>query len=258
MKVHIVLAHPEAKSFNAHLARTTERTLGAAVWQTTMSDLYGMDFDPREGPHHYTSRRDAGYFNAMAEQRFNAEHGSTPADVRAEAQRLLAADLVAVHFPVWWFGMPAILKGWIDRVFANGLMHDIAQRYDAGLCRGKRAIVCATTGAGHHTCAHNGKEGDTRLHLWPMLYAFRYLGFDVYEPEVFHGVSRAAFDEARAGGADTPALYTERWEAALKTLPSRPCVPYNPDGAFDDTERLVAGAPVYSPFIRHDPDPVPR
>ena len=45
MKAHIVLAHPEAKSFNARLSGISQRVLGAAGWQHTLSDLYAMDFD---------------------------------------------------------------------------------------------------------------------------------------------------------------------------------------------------------------------
>ena len=117
MKTHIVLAHPERQSFNGHLSETSQRVLGAAGWQHTLSDLYGMDFDPREGPHHYSSRKDTDVFNTQAEQRFNADNESTPSIVSSEVQRLLNCDLLVVHFPLWWFGMPAILKGWIDRVF---------------------------------------------------------------------------------------------------------------------------------------------
>ena len=59
MKAHIVLAHPETKSFNGHLSDTTQRVLGASGWQHTLSDLYAMDFDPREGPPPSRSRKDA-------------------------------------------------------------------------------------------------------------------------------------------------------------------------------------------------------
>lgn len=62
MKAHIVLAHPEAQSFNAHLSGTSQQVLGATGWQTTLSDLYAMDFDPREAPQHYRSRKDTGVF----------------------------------------------------------------------------------------------------------------------------------------------------------------------------------------------------
>jgi NAD(P)H dehydrogenase (quinone) len=51
MQAHIVLAHPEPRSFNAHLAELARRTLEAKGWQVTVSDLYAMGFDPLEGPH---------------------------------------------------------------------------------------------------------------------------------------------------------------------------------------------------------------
>ncbi|MDH3668027.1 MAG: NAD(P)H-dependent oxidoreductase, partial [Paracoccaceae bacterium] len=188
MKAHIVLAHPESKSFNAHLSGISQRALGAVGWQSTLSDLYAMDFDPREGPHHYKSRKDAEVFHAQTEQRFNAEKATLPPEVTLETRRLLDCDLLVVHFPLWWFGPPAIFKGWMDRVFVYGHMYRSAMRYDTGICAGKRMLACVTTGASEKSCAHNGREGDTRLHLWPILFPFRYLGFEVLEPEIFHGV----------------------------------------------------------------------
>ena len=174
----------------------------------------------------------------------------------AEIEHLLGCDLLVVHFPLWWFGMPAILKGWMDRVFVYGRMYRSARRYDAGFCAGKRMIACVTTGASADSCAHNGREGDTRLILWPILFPFRYLGFEVYEPEVFHGVGGVSFIENEDGGLSALDAYTDRWKETLRALPSRPLVPYNRDTDFDETKRLVPGAPVYSPFIRQRRDPL--
>lgn len=258
MKAHIVLAHPEAKSFNGHLSGTSQGVLSAAGWQTSLCDLYAMGFDPREGPHHYTSRKDADVFHAQTEQRFNAENDTMPPDVHLEVQRLMDCDLLVVHFPLWWFGMPAILKGWMDRVFVYGRMYRSARRYDKGFCAGKKVIACVTTGASEDACAYNGREGDTRLHLWPILFPFRYLGFDVYQPEIFHGVGGVAFIEGQEGGLSTLQTNTNHWATALETLSSRPLIQYNRDHDFDDTKRLVAGAPVYSPFVRQMPNAVPE
>ena len=147
MKAHIVLAHPEARSFNGHLSDASRRALGAAGLQTTVSDLYAMDFDAREGPHHYRSRKNTEVFDTLAEQRFNAENDTTPPDVSAEVRRLLDCDLLVVHFPIWWFGPPAIFKGWIDRVLVYGRVHRSTMRYDTGICSGKKMIACVTTGA---------------------------------------------------------------------------------------------------------------
>ena len=117
MRAHAVLAHPEPQSFNGHLAETTRSELAAAGWEVTFSDLYSLDFDPCEAPRHYSKRADPERFHAQTEQRFNATEGSTPDDVEREIENVLASDLLVVHFPMWWFGMPAMMKGWIDRVF---------------------------------------------------------------------------------------------------------------------------------------------
>ena len=257
MKSHIVLAHPEKASFNGRLATISQRILDAGASLATLSDLYAMSFDPCEGPQHYQFRGNPDMFHTQTEQRFNAENKTTPPDVNAEVQRLLDCDLLVVHFPLWWFGPPAILKGWMDRVFVYGHMYRSAMRYDTGVCSGKKMIACVTTGANEDACAHNGREGDTRLHLWPILYSFRYLGFDVVEPEVFHGVGGVGFMEGEEDGLSTLEAYSERWAGVLETLSTRPLVKYNRDHEFDKTKRLVSSAPVYSPFIRHMPVGVP-
>ena len=83
-KAHIVLTHPEAKSFNAQLSGISRQVLDTAGCETTLSDLYAMNFDPREGPQHYKSRKDTEVFHAQTEQRFSADNETTPADVNSE------------------------------------------------------------------------------------------------------------------------------------------------------------------------------
>ena len=251
MKAHIVLAHPEHKSFNGHLAETSRSILSSAGWKTTFSDLYTMNFDPCEAPGHYMSRSDPDQFHAQTEQRFNADNGTTPEDVAQEMGRLLACDLLVVHFPLWWFGMPAILKGWIDRVFVYGRMYRSAMRYDAGICAGKKMLACVTTGASADACSFDGREGDTRLHLWPLLFPFRYVGFEVLLPEILHGIGGVAFVEGHEKGTSAIDRYTQHWEDQLGQISKRPAVRYNRDDEFGETKRLVAEAPVYSPFVSH-------
>ena len=253
MKTHVVLAHPEPKSFNGQLATMTCQTM-EAEGPVTVSDLYAMGFDPCEGPQHYPDRHDPVVFHTQSEQRASADRGAIPDDVSSEAQRLLYCDLLVVHFPLWWFGPPAILKGWMDRVFVYGHMYRSAMRYDHGICAGKRMIACVTTGASADSCALDGREGDTLMHLWPILFPFRYLGFEVYTPQVLHGVGGVAFIEGQEDGLSTLDAYARRWTETLSTLSSRPLVPYNPETDFDeDTKRLLPDAPSYSPFIRHGP-----
>ena len=162
----------------------------------------------------------------------------------------MESDLLVVNFPLWWFGMPAILKGWIDRVFVYGRLYQRFMRYDNGICAGKKVIACVTTGAGEDACSQSGRERDTLLHLWPILFPFRYLGFDVLQPEVFHSIGGVAFIEGHEEGPATIEAYTKQWQQTLETVSSRPVVRYNHDEDFDSSNRLVSGAPVYSPFVR--------
>ena len=183
MRAHIVLAHPESQSFNGRLAELSHSTLQAEGYEVTLSDLYAQGFDALEGAQHYDELSDKERFHAQTEQRHHAGQGTTPADVAEEVEKLLAADLLVVHYPLWWFGMPAMLKGWMDRVFVYGKVYRSQMRYDAGVCAGKRMIGCITTGASADSCAHDGRESDTRLLAWPLLFPFRYIGFDVLVPE---------------------------------------------------------------------------
>jgi NAD(P)H dehydrogenase (quinone) len=104
----IVTAHPDPDSLTHHLAARLRGALPAGTVET--ADLAAEGFDPRftlADRHTYRTGTDA------------------PADVVAEQQRIdRATDLVLV-FPVWWWSVPAVLKGWIDRVFVNGWAFDV-------------------------------------------------------------------------------------------------------------------------------------
>lgn len=251
MKAHIVLAHPESKSFNGQLANITNAKLEAAGWEVTCSDLYANNFDPREGPMHYQKLSNRERFHTQTEQRFHAENDTTPHDVATERDKMLQSDMLIVHFPLWWFGMPAILKGWIDRVLIYGSIYRSKMRYDTGICKGKKILACITTGASQDSCSFNGREGDTRLHAWPILYPFRYIGFDVLEPTIFHGVGGVAFMEEQEDGLSDIDRYINQWGDTLDSLENRKITPFNRDTDFDENKRLVANASVYSPFISH-------
>lgn len=117
MNTLIVLAHPEAHSYNAELAHTTQRTLEAQGHQVRLADLYAQSFAPDEHARHFSRRADWSRFDAQTEQRFSSQQDALASDVQEQLDHLLWADLLVLQFPLWWFGMPAILKGWMDRVF---------------------------------------------------------------------------------------------------------------------------------------------
>lgn len=253
MQAFIVLAHPEPRSFNHQLKAVAAETLADLGLGVEVSDLYTMGFDPLEGPRHYAERKDPARFDAQSEQRHAWERGTTSADVRAEIAKLQRADLVVFQYPMWWYGMPAILKGWLDRVLVYGGLYTSRMRYDAGYFAGRRALLSVTTGGPKETFAHNGRNGDIDLLLWPMHFTLHYMGFSVLPPCVAFGVeggirySDPAALPARLEGYK--AALRERLRAFETTSP----LPFNGWADWDETGRLKPGIPGTSPFMRGEP-----
>lgn len=132
MQAHVVLAHPEPKSYNAHLGQVARQFLEAQGWTVSISDLYRMGFDPCERAAHYAPALDAGRFDVQSEQRHASAAGTIPADVAAEIGHLEAADLLILQYPMWWHLPPAMLKGWLDRVLVYGDVYTSKQRFENG------------------------------------------------------------------------------------------------------------------------------
>lgn len=107
MHTLIVTAHPESGALTHAIARRIGEAITAsdAANRVTHADLMAEDFDPR--------------FN-MQDQALFRGTGATPADVAAEQARLEAADTLVLVYPLYWWSFPALLKGWIDRVFTQG------------------------------------------------------------------------------------------------------------------------------------------
>lgn len=166
-------------------------------------------------------------------------------------QLLRAADLLILQFPLWWFAAPAILKGWLDRVLVYGPMYNSRLRHEHGAMRGKRALLSVTTGSSARACAVDGREGDTRLLLWPLMYSLRYVGFDVMEPHVVHGVRSGLAPERMQAHDEALAAATHHYRERLAQWPQWTTVPFNDSSDFEDGVVLRAEATTYSPFIRH-------
>jgi len=193
MNALIIFAHPDPSSFNAALKEQARKTLEAAGHQVTVSDLYAEDFDPREGAAQYGDVGGAELQAPLALQREASQCGTLPADVRREIDRLWAADLLILQFPLWWHGMPAILKGWMDRVFVAGELYASKRRYDTGAFRGKRAFLSVTTGAPAEAFGPGARGGDLDAMLFQPNYSLHYMGFEVLTPIVSFGVQGHGF-----------------------------------------------------------------
>ncbi len=254
MQAHIVLAHPEAGSYNAHLVQVARQSLEAQGWTVSLSDLYRMGFDPCERAAHYVPALDAARFDAQSEQRYACAAGTVPADVAAEIRRLEAADLLILQYPMWWHLPPAMLKGWLDRVFIYGDVYTSTQRFENGRFTGRRAMLSVTVGTSAETYAYNGRSGDIDLMLWPVNFSLAYVGYAVLEPFVAYGVeaglrySEAAVVEARLKRIE------QDYGAALARLERRGTVPFNRMSEWGADGRIKPDAPAYSPYMRHRRD----
>ncbi len=114
MRCLIVKAHPLADSLCSSIARRVEEVLQAGGHEVTLEDLYAEGFQAS-----MTHTERASYYAGPYVSESVAVH----------VERLLSAQAVVLLFPTWWFGFPAILKGWFDRVWAPGTAYDHSDGY---------------------------------------------------------------------------------------------------------------------------------
>ena len=130
MKALIVYTHPRPTSFNHAIYQKAKAALEDAGHDVRVRDLYSLNFKVTMDDEDLTQ----------------LENGNTPDDVRTEQEHIAWADLLVFVHPVWWQDRPALLKGWLDRVFAEGFAYDIDESGPKGLLGGKKAVVLQTTG----------------------------------------------------------------------------------------------------------------
>lgn len=250
MHAHIVLAHPEPQSFNAHLTRVAWRSLEARGWSVSLSDLYAMGFDPCERAEHYAPRQRPERFDVQAEQRHASEQGAIPAAVAAEIALLDRADLLILQYPMWWHLPPAMLKGWIDRVFIYGEVYASKKRFENGRFLGKRAMLSLTVGTSPETYAFDGRSGDIDLLLWPVNFSLAYVGYTVLAPFIAYGVEAGLRYSDESVVTARLKRIEQDLEAELGQLDRRPSIPFNRMVEWSAEGRIKPDAAIHSPFIR--------
>lgn len=185
MRVLIVHAHPEPKSFNGAMRDLAVSVLTEQGHTVDVSDLYAMRFNAVGGPSDFTEMSGADHFKYQAEQRIAAQNGTFVPEVQVEIEKLLRAEVVIFQFPLWWFSLPAILKGWVDRVFAMGVAYGPGQTYATGPLRGKRTMLALTTGGPEAAYMPGGRNGEISMQLYPIQHGILYFaGMDVLPPYV--------------------------------------------------------------------------
>jgi len=231
MKVFIVHAHPEPKSFNGAMTRLAEETLRGAGREVKVSDLYAMKWDPVSDRRNFTTVKDAAYYKQQIEEMHASEAGGFSPDILAEMEKLEWCDALVLQFPLWWFGLPAILKGWADRVLAMGRTYGGGRWYDNGVFRGKRAMLSLTTGGPETMYGPAGLNGHIETMLFPIQHGILYFtGFDVLPPFVAWSVARAGDEKRRE--------YLEAYRRRLLDLPGTPPIRYPSLADYDETMQL--------------------
>jgi NAD(P)H dehydrogenase (quinone) len=184
MNILIVYAHHEPGSFTAAMKNVAVQILEGQGHSVGVTDLYGQGFSAVAQKWDFVTTS-GGHFNYMLEQKHaaNLEMSFSP-DILGEIQKVKAAELVLFVTPIWWLSVPAILKGWFDRVLAMGVAWDSGKIYENGLLRGKQAMVIAAAGNPADYFSQNGRYRATANQiLYPINHGtLAACGFNVHEP----------------------------------------------------------------------------
>ncbi|GBQ22251.1 NADH/NADPH dehydrogenase [Gluconacetobacter sacchari DSM 12717] len=227
MNVLIVFAHPERHSLNGALLDVAVAELTAQGHEVKVSDLYAMHWKSAIDRDDFPTLADDGPLKVWKASNDGFAADALTPDVKAEQEKLLWADTVILQFPLWWFAMPAILKGWVDRVYASGFAYGVGEhsdqrwgdRYGEGVMAGKRAMLMVTAGGWPEHYSDRGINGPMDDLLFPINHGILfYPGFTVLPPFVAYRVDR--MDEAKF------APVAEQLRERMKTLETTTPIPY--------------------------------
>ncbi|APB78098.1 MULTISPECIES: NAD(P)H-dependent oxidoreductase [Paenibacillus] len=176
MNINILYGHPYAKSFNKAILEQVIAHLNVRGANVKVKDLIQMSFNPMVG----LKDLEAKVTNVL------------PEEIVKEQEDLLWADALIIISPVWWGGFPAVIKGYIDRVFTTGLIRSSDGVY--GL-EGKRAYSIFTTGSSEDYIRISRQKD--------MLYAandnlFGFAKFSDAEIKLLYSVPRVTLEERKA------------------------------------------------------------
>jgi NAD(P)H dehydrogenase (quinone) len=234
MNVLIVYAHPEPSSLNGRLKDVAVAHLREAGHTVQVSDLYAMRWKATLDAEDTLERLDGARFDPTAESGHAYRNGLQREDIAQEQAKLRWADAVIFQFPLWWYSMPAIMKGWIDRVYAYGFAYGVGEhsdrrwgeRFGEGRLSGKRAMLIVTAGGWESHYSARGINGPIEDILFPIQHGILfYPGFQVLPPFTVYRTSK--MDQDRL--ADVTARLRERLDGLWSTEP----IPFRPQNAGD-------------------------
>lgn len=227
MNILLVYAHPEPKSLNGAIKNFTVKHLENTGHKVQVSDLYAMKWKAQLDGDDSCMRLDSLRFDPYLDSQHAYSNGMQSQDIAAEQDKLCWADTIILQFPLWWFSMPAILKGWVERVYACGFAYGVGEhsdkhwgdRYGEGTLAGKRAMLIVTVGGWESHYGARGINGPIDDILFPIQHGILYYpGFDVLPPFLVYRTNK--IDEADF------AQLTERLERRLDTINTTPPIAF--------------------------------
>jgi len=227
MKVLIVFAHPEPQSLSASLRDVAVQELEGAGHTVQVSDLYAMRWKSEVDRSDFPALAPRERLIPVAASKHAFDSDTLTDDVKAEIEKLLWAETLILQFPLWWFAMPAILKGWVDRVFAYGFAYGVGEhsdrrwgdRYGEGTLAGKRAMLIVAAGGWEEHYAPRGINGPMDDLLFPINHGILYYpGYNVLPPFVTYSTDR--FSEMQFESA------AESLRDRMRTLETTRPIPY--------------------------------
>lgn len=234
-KIFIIYAHPEPRSLNGSLKDDAVTFLTGQGHEVQVSDLYAMKWraeaDSRDFPQRDPAERLV--YNAASRDAYLA--GAQASEITAEQEKLKWADAIIMQFPLWWYSMPAILKGWVDRVYARRFAYGVGpkgyERFGQGNLKGKRAMLAITAGPEQEHYAPRGVHGFMDDLLFPITHGILYYpGMDVLPSFVLYKAAALPPD-----GFETAAA---KYRARLETLFTTEPIPFRPQNGGDYDENL--------------------
>jgi NAD(P)H dehydrogenase (quinone) len=171
MNTLVILAHPNPQSFNSAVAQAVKDELEKSGVSVKFKDLYAMNWNP-----------------VLSQADFDSFHnGKPPADLMAEQADVNWADVIIMVAPIWWTSVPAILKGYIDRVFSLGFAYEYTPNGPRGKLGGKKGLLITTSGADEASANANGMMASLKRTLLDGFFGF--CGFSEFKHQNLFAVT---------------------------------------------------------------------
>lgn len=199
MNVLIIFSHPEPKSLNSSLKNLAVNILEEKGHKVKITDLYGAKFKATIDQDDFLDLLNPERFQPIIEQCHAAKTDSFARDIKNEMEKVKWSDLVIFQFPVWNGNIPAILKGWFDRILTCGFSSDIFEGkiYDKGLMIGKKAMLSFTTGGPEESYYMNIPDKDPAKLLPFITEILKYSGFEVLNPFIIFNAMMLSEEDAK-------------------------------------------------------------